>query len=330
MTDNQQDMLPASSIAAIQKAGANQNTPALHDQRPHSQRLREAMFNGAVASAAKYKQDHPGARDLRTHIDTLAYKPKPAGYKAALVDRVSQWFDNSGALAATNRTDVDRLNAQLQTDMFNPDNHFSKPLSPSIRKELAALLHKRGAVLPETAKTMSDVRKAVRSYKASNQPQAEPFGHAGWRSANALTIGGRSYRIEVHNGQECIRVTAGGKTQRVNLTTVKVLIGDLVERGPGSISNIPITSYIGELVPRPKNTDLPASSPIAGTSSPGEYPDTSVEVNTPPDNITGICDQKPAEPEKLGITERIAALRRVMPPVADTQHPPDDDPLCHL
>ena len=40
----------------------------------------EGMFKAAAKFAGSYKQHHPEAVGLMTRIETLAYKPKPAGY----------------------------------------------------------------------------------------------------------------------------------------------------------------------------------------------------------------------------------------------------------
>ncbi len=309
MTHEHKDQLTASVVAAIDKAAANQASPALNDQKTDTQGMREAMFNGASHAAEKYRRDNPSARKLVTRIDTLVYEPKPAGYKAAIVGMVLQWFESSTALAATNRADVARLNARLQTERFNPNNHFSKPLSPSIRKALTTLLNKHGVSLPETAKTMSAVRKAVQAFKVTGKPQAELFGKAGSRSGSILTIGGRSYRIEEHKGQECVRVTVGRKTQRVNLTTARVLVGNLVSEEPGSISDNLLHSNIGDLAPRPDQATPAAPAPYSGTSSPRE------------------CNCANAN-ERLSLSERIDNLRQKRTFDPDIrQQPIDPDPL---
>ncbi|WP_039573572.1 hypothetical protein [Sphingopyxis fribergensis] len=229
-------------------------------QRHHTQQLRQVAFYKGKSGVDAYKEQHPEAARLRVNLTALAYAQKPAGYGDAIVNMVGQWFDSDTALAATNKADVERLNDRLEAGRFDPSSHFSKPMSPTLRKRIAALFEQRGATLPPTCKSPSAVKRAVRIARGGSILAATPFAGIGSRTSDTLTIGQRTFAIARHGAHDCIRVTAEGKTQRVSLAVVEVILSGLSEGGGQPA--LTTTCSIAELVQTP---EIDPPDPLADT-----------------------------------------------------------------
>ncbi len=314
MTDQQQDMLPASSLAAIQKAGANHDTPALDDQKSHSQHLREAMFKGSMAYATQYKQDNPEARGLMTRIETLAYKPKPAAYRAFIIRLVDSWLSGTEESSETNLATVDRIRIRFAEHTF-ADNLLNKPLSASALSKIEAVAHEQGIKLnTKTYNTLSKIKRAAR------QGHLNPIHSEHLTIAATITATHFGHlKIERYREQEVVRIKRpDGTRRRIALADLRALADVVTGSEPkqaDAVSNS-IHSIVGNLVTKPGEPQNSVKTPV--------------EVDIPSENITGICDQKLGEPEKPGLTERLVALRAELTPVTDTQHSSDYDPLCNL
>lgn len=242
--------------------------------------------------AKAYKLRYPEADKIRVDANPNAYLPKPTGYYDEIAKMVRHWFDSSIALASTNREDVVRLNGKLGTNRFDPDRFFSRPLSPKLRKKIAAVFDERLALLPDNAVTMSQVRTAVKAFKARAAPQGKPFGTIGTRTEQSLTIGSKVYRIEMYRGRECIRVTSGKTTQRIYLSILQEFISGLPV-GEAVASPFPaICIYTGELV-------------SAGEDNPKQGSDKGVETSS--QQHSHISDNPADEPEPC-LSDRIAIL----------------------
>lgn len=242
-------------------------------QRHHTQQLRQVAFYEGKTGVDAYKERHPEAARLRVNLTALAYAQKPSGYGDAIVSMVEQWFDSDTALAATNKADVDRLNARLGSDRFDPGSHFSKPMSPALRKRIAALFEQRGTTLPPTVKSLSAAKKAVRAVRAGSVPAATPFAGIGSRTDDTLTIGQRTFPLVRHGAHDCIRVTAGGKTQRIPLDIVAVVLSGLADGMGGEQPALTTTCSIAELVQTPETAPVdPLDDTICGRTCPAAAP----------------------------------------------------------
>lgn len=299
------------------------------DQRRahHIQQLRRIAFQTGADGIAAYKLKHPEAAPIRVNVNALAYSPKPQGYDAAILDRVTQWLASDIALAATNREDVDRLNTTLETARFNSANHFSKALSPSLLARVASVCVSHGTVIqPRPGMTMGQVRQSIRAARSSGATAAQPFGNVGSRTGNALTIGGRIFTVGKHSDRECISVTAGGVTQRVSLASVAAICAGLLDStGAGSISHYPLRSRTGEPCPDAVGAERGTAPPNWRTLP----ADTSPDAN--PVYGRTLPDADPIDPEPLTLSEKIrrlaAALPVDTPATAGRTDPLELDPL---
>ena len=276
------------------------------DQRRshHIQQLRRIAYQTGAEGIAAYKLAHPDAAPIRVNVNALAYSPKPQGYDAAILDRVTQWLASDVALAATNRDDVDRLNTALGTARFNSANHFSKALSPSLLARVASICASHGTVIqPRPGMTMGQVRQSIRAARSSGAAAAQPFGNVGTRSGNALTIGGRIFTVGKHSDRECISVTTDGVTQRVSLASVAAICAGLLDStGAGSISHYPLRSRTGEPCPdavaAERDTAPPNWRTLPANPSPAASP--IYERTLPADD--------PIDPEPLSDAEKMDRL----------------------
>jgi hypothetical protein len=246
----------------------------------HTRQLRSVAFHRGVSGVAEYKERYPDAAPIRVDLKPLAYTSKPKGYGDQLANIVAGWFISDTALAATNRADVARLNARLGTDRFDPDRHFSKSLSPSVLRKIAAVFAQEGAHLDANANTMAKVRRAVKAAKASADPAAVPFAGVGCRSGDRVTIGRHTFRIEVHNELECIRLVANGSRVRLRLDAVAELISlaGLRSDNPGAAPNYLLCNSTRELAPSRETHPLP--DPLEDIP-PGKWPRNPAADETP-------------------------------------------------
>ncbi len=247
--------------------GPEYETQPLADLSPterlkrHQRALRSVALHQGIDGVQAYKARFPEAAALRIHSAPVAYKPKPAGYSAAIVDLVRRWFDDAGALGITNRADVEGLNKLLGTT-YNPANHFSKPLPASVLRKLAALFTDRGATLDiRQIRTLSQVRKAVRAVRAGDSTGAVPMGRWGSREGDTLVVNGHAFAIERHNGHDCIRLTVDGPRLRLRMDALAEFLSQ-TGLAPASLPPITTTCSIGELAPDP--LEAPSSTPSYG------------------------------------------------------------------
>lgn len=287
-------------------------------QRHHTQELRSIAFYRGKDGADAYRKRHPDAQSIRLNLNALAYAPKPTGYGAAVESMVSHWFDSDTALAATNKADVERLNARLETDRFDPGSHFSKPMSPALRKRVAAIYERRGATLSPSVKTLSAAKRAVRAFKAGSLPGAMAIGSVGRRTGDALAIGQRTFPIVRHGDRDCIRVTAGGKTQRVTLDIIEAILSGLPDGVGGEVSPLTTTCSIAEVVHGPEiASDDALADTICGRNCPQPEP----IRKSAADVVHG-----PTDPSPPSLSDRIRALR-APPALPGPIVPADRDPL---
>ena len=270
-------------------------------QRHHTRQLGRIAFYDGKNGVDAYKQRHPEAGQHRVNLNALAYVQKPPGYSDAIANMVGHWFDSDTALAATNGSDVDRLNARLGTDRFDRRNHFSKPLPPAVRKQLASIFQRRGAALPSSAKTMSAVRQAVRSFKAGSRPSAEAFGKVGTRAGDTLSIGSRAFTVSRNGNRECIWIT-GDKRRRVYLDDI-LAIADLLD-GEDGCSPYPVYNTVRDRHYLPETADpAPVTEDVSRRSSLA-----AVRADPAPADRHYDDEQTPLPPTRADL-ERLAAER---------------------
>jgi hypothetical protein len=277
-------------------------------RKHHTQELRGIAKWQGLDGVRAYKAQWPEAADIRVDSEPRAYSPKPAGYKAAIMAMVGLWFDSNVALAASNRDDVGRLNAKLGAN-FDPDRFLSRPLPPSLLQAIAGEFERRGKHLDiAKAKSLSQVRQAVRSAKTKAAPEGKPFAGIGTRTAMALTIGQRTFAIETHKGRECVRVSTGGTRQRIYLDAVQELLAGLSQGEAGEAPLPTILLYTGELAPSVETDPLNDLTPPTGTNS------HNIPTLSPGELAPGLSDKVAASKadrhaKKTAADERMATLQ---------------------
>lgn len=285
-------------------------------RKHHTQELRRVAFFQGKEGADAYRLRHPEARSILVNVNTLAYSPKPSGYADVVASMAELWFDSDTALAATNKADVERLNARLGTDRFDPGSHFSKPMPPALRKRLTAIFERRGATLPPSAKSLSAAKLAVRAFKAGVLPTAKPFGGIGSRTDDTLAIGQRTFPIVRHGNRDCIRVTAGGTTQRIALDIVEAILSGLPGGIGGGNSALTTACSIADVV---HGAEIAPTDPLAdiicGRTCPAPEP-----LNKSAADVVHGPDDPPS------LSDRIRALRASPAPTCPAA-PADCDPL---
>jgi len=279
--------------------------PLLADRMAyHTKRLRVIRYVDGIEGVRLYKAKYPEAKIIQVKAATFAFQPKPEGYADFLCSLVDNWFLSDTALAETNRADVDRLNEAMHPRRFNPDNHFTKPLSATLLGKLADVFAKHGVHLDASkALSMSNVRAAVKATKG-RRSAGQPFGAIGQISGQQLTIGNQSFRIEDHNGHACIRIMVGGSRVRLRLDALAGFIG-LVGLGGDISLYSSIGNRIGELAPDAESD--PEPDPLAD-NLPENWPQ---PANQPADFLLGELAPEPSGPRSL--SERIAALKVMQP-----------------
>jgi hypothetical protein len=234
----------------------------------HRTRLRAVGFGQGVEGVREYKARYPEAKSIRVNIGALAYSPKPKGYDEYLASLVAQWLADEVALNSTNMADVERLNAHFGTARFDPAKQFSLPLPKGAKAKIEQVFAARGVSLDTASiKSMSAVRRIAKAVRAGEHADKRAFGKFGIISDDVLTLGHRGYPIERHKGRECIRVTADGATQRLYLTTLRVLLESIEESDPLLSSS---SRRIGEVAPGPELASDRSKQPSHGACSPGE------------------------------------------------------------
>lgn len=280
----------------------------------HTKRLRVIRYVDGIDGVRRYKTKYPEAKTVQVRATTFAFQPKPEGYGDYLCRLVDNWFQSDTALAETNRADVDRLNEAMHPRRFNPDNHFTKPLSPTLTEKLADVFAKHEVHL-DTDKplSMSKVRAAVKATKGKRSA-GRPFGGIGHIAGDQLIVGSECIRIEEHNGHDCIRIMSNGSRVRLRLDALAGFIRLAGLGGDFSLSSS-IENRIGE--PAPSSATDPEPDPLTDIL-PEDWPQPAHD--RPPSLLGELA------PEPLSLGERIAALRTAQQPHS-TACSDDDDPL---
>jgi hypothetical protein len=288
----------------------------------HTKRLRVIRYVNGIDGVKRYKAKYPDAKTIQVRATTFAFQPKPEGYGDHLYRLVDSWFQSETALAETNRADVLRLNEAMQPRQFNPDNHFSKPLSPTLVGKLADVFAKHGVHLAgDKPMSMSKVRAAVKASRGKRSA-GRPFGNIGHIVADQLTVGSQSFQIEEHNGHDCIRIMANGSRVRLRLDGLAGFIGLVGSGGDFSLSSS-IENRTGELAPNAEADPEPDSlADILSENWPQPPHDR-------PPFLTG--ELAPDASGSPSLSERIAALVAARQPHTMTcVDDRDDDPLNPL
>ena len=281
----------------------------------HQRQLRSICLHQGIDGVKAYKVRFPEAAALRIHSAPVAYKPKPAGYSAAVVDLVRRWFEDAKALNATNRADVEGLNKLLGTT-YDPANHFSKPLSASVLRKLADLFAERGAALDtRSCKTLSKVRQAVRVVQADGSARAVPLGLWGSRNDDTLTVGGQTFAIERHNGHECLRFPVDGSRLRLRLDVLTEFLS-LTRLIP--VGHPPHTTAcsVREPAPKPETT-------VGSTFAPINLPEVGPNTAT-----VAECSPGGEAPSHTSLSDRIQNLAARARQSEQLSTPDGVDPLA--
>ena len=274
--------------------------PALADRMVyHTNRLRIIQYVAGIEGVTAYKAKFPEAKGIQTRATTIAFQPKPKGYREFLMGLVETWFISDVALAETNKADVERLNRAMHPRRFNPANHFSKPLSRHLLGQLADVFAKHGAHL-DTSKplSMANVRAAVKVAKR-RRLVGRPYAGIGYIADGQLMVRDQSFATEQHNGHECIRVRVNGSRVRLRLDALaEFLTLAALDQSPSTL----LRSSIGEVVP--DDADASGADPLADTL-PENWPE-------PIGQSSGELAPAAADPPSL--RERIAALKALQAP----------------
>ena len=302
MTDNNSDHLPLGIVEAIGKAAAfNQSNAALPDQIPHSRRLREVGFNGAVSAIRDYKQHHPDAAGYMTRIETLAYKPKPSGYPQFIDGIVDSWLSGADNCKQTNRAIISRIGDRFPEYRFSKDL-LNKPLSKAMANRIKAKAAERGFIVDTRQHdTLSKIKAAARKGELAAIADRRIVINATLTDTHLAGL-----KIELHGKRQSVRFTHGGQRRRMYIDDL-VTLSELLAEEAGDNHSLSSIYTIETLAQETRN---PAETlDINGRFSTG--------------------DVGPAAPEPT-MTERIAALRANIPADDAPAYPPDFDPLCDL
>lgn len=297
-------------------------TRLTQDQRTawYVTQLRPIAFYQGKDGVDAFKRRHPEADTIWTDIKTVAYAKKPPGYPKAVTGMVTRWFDSPAALASTNADDVQRLNDRFQTDRFDPASHFSKPLPPSLLREIGEVFRQRGFTFdPSAANTLSKVRAAARARQANTAPDAAPFGTIGSRTGETLTIGGAALRVTLNGKRECVVRVVEGRKHRLYLDDM-LAFADLFGAGPSPCNGM-YTTADQDYLP-----ETPQIDPLADLPAPTSEPPAIL-------SRSGLNEAAadPIDPEPLSLSDKIrrlaAALPAIAPAVTPGANPMELDPL---
>lgn len=246
MTNETSAQLAPGFADAIAAAAEAANLPRPQRMKQHRKNLRSVAFHQGIDGVAQYKMRFPEAASIRIDVSTLAYSPKPAGYDDYLVALAERWLESSIAAAASNQSDVERLNERFGTT-FPPGKHFSEPLSMGRRKKIKAMFAKHAIPLDiDQAETMSKVRNLAKAAKVLQSPQRR-VGKVGVINGATLVMGNQTFAIERNGNRDCIRVSINGKRRRFYLDELEWLADILVSGGADPLVTTTISS-MGELV----------------------------------------------------------------------------------
>lgn len=281
----------------------------------HVKQLQAAAFHQGLDGVRRYRQAHPEAANLQVNINALAYSAKPAGYDAALLAMAAKWLTDDDAVAESNRADVERLNARFGKDRFNPDNHFSKPLSAGRLAKFKALFLEHGVHLDtDRDGTPSKVKAAAKA--ARGRISIDRYVGPGLTvSGGKLAMGGESYAVSKNGNRECIRVRINGTVRRLYLDELGWIADRLIGNHGGEPDPSPTYSLrsIGECDYSAETDNL---APIGG--------DGPLECDYSPPSSPGDCDYSPPP---VSLSDRIAALVAKQTPSPPAWDGTGEDPL---
>ena len=336
MTDNNSDHLPLGIVEAIGKAAAfNQSNAALPDQIPHSRRLREVGFNGAVKAIRDYKKQHPEAASKRAYIDVRGYEPKPPGYFPYIDRLVDGWLSGKGDCNQTNRAIISRISERFPEYKFSKDL-LNKPLSKAMADRIKAKAAERGLSLDTRQHdTLSKIKAAALKGELAKDAERPIRINATLTDTHLAGL-----KIELSGKRQSVRFTHGGKRRRIyidDLMALSELMAGEAEDNQ-SLSSVYTIETLVKITPKPAELRQEASENDVLCSDAGltgdVRPETLVkDCDKPAETLsidgrllTGDIGQNAPEPT---LTERIAALSAYCNPVDATEYPPDYDPLCH-
>ena len=210
MTDNTSDLLPEGIRDAISKAAELNQSAALPDQKSHPQLMREGMFKAAAKFAGSYKQHHPEAVGLMTRIETLAYKPKPAGYPQFIDGIIDGWLSGAGNCKQTNRAVISRISDRFPEYRFSKDL-LNKPLSKAMANRIKAKAAERGLSLDTRQHdTLSKFKAAALKGELAKIADRRIVINATLTDTHLAGL-----KIELHHNRQCVRFTHGGMRRRI-------------------------------------------------------------------------------------------------------------------
>ena len=299
--------LPADLRHIDEDEQALANMPLLSDRMAyHTKRLRIIRYAAGFEGVEDYKKRHADAKVIHTTAITLAFQPKPKGYDDFICGIVDQWFISNAALAETNRADVERLNLKVHPRRFNPDNHFTKPLSTILLAKLADVFANHEARLDiSNINSMSKVRSAVKA-NMGKRLAGQSSSSIGDLVEDELIVGVHPFLTEKHHGHDCIRVSLGGKRIRLRLDALTEFINLAGLKATTSLYPS-IEDRIGELAPDHGST--PEADPLLDIL-PEIWPRPEVLLEDwPLPDVISLGELAPAAPEHLSLKERMTRLR---------------------
>jgi hypothetical protein len=250
----------ADAAAQIDMNVADRSDATPQEMAAHRKAMHDRIWQAAKKEEQRYKAEHP--ETARVYVDIIGAriaKPRPPGLTAAVTSRVENGFDSPDSIAS-NREIVESINRQIGSS-FSPDNYLNGRLAAPERRAIAAIFKRRGVYFDSSRiESLSDVFKAVKASKVS--AKGRPFTTAGKRTEDKLTLAGRTYRIERHNGHECVRLTIGGKQLRFRLDALATLVDGLVDPS----HSIGINTF-REVAPNAEIGSVDGVDNEAGTSS---------------------------------------------------------------
>ncbi len=336
MTDNISDLLPEGIRDAIGKAADHNKSTALPDQKSHPQLMREGMFKAAANFAGSYKQHHPEAVGLMTRIETLAYKPKPAGYPQFIDGIVNSWLTGTADSKQTNRAIISRICDRFPEYSFSKDL-LNKPLSKAMANRIKAKAADRGLSLDTRQHdTLSKIKAAALKGELAKIAD-RPIRINAILSDTHLA----GLKIELSGKRQSVRFTHGGKRRRIYIDDLIALSEFMAgEAGDNqSLSSVYTIEMLAKITPKPAEPRQEAAEIDALCSDAGQTGDFRPEMlvkdcDNPAETLsfdgrflTGDIGQNAPEPT---LTERIAALRANIPADDAPAYPPDYDPLTEL
>lgn len=300
----------------------------------HVKRIRLIQFSEGIDGVRRYKDKWPEAGSIQVKASAVAFQQKPKGYDDALCSLVRLWFASDLAIAETNRATIARLNERLQSN-FDPDRHFSVPLSAKRLDKIAAIFSEHGAHLDtRRVQTMSEVRAAVKAARGLAVP-GRSFARIGRIAEGQLVCGNQVFRIEQHSGHDCIRVPVNGSRVRLRLDALAEFISAVGLVSGGGIGYPPeylLSVAIREPAP---NAETGTADPLPDPLSdhPAEELAPTVEAaSSDPLAEPALVEKSPEElapiePPPQSPAERLAACKAEEAAMTASTYQSSDDPL---